>query len=76
MRKRASWPECLAALAVREVRFRTPWEASRALAGNERRGSRKEPYRYFLPGMVEKWQAPFVAEFTRRLEQQTPPSPP
>src|SRR3954454_1106410 len=25
------------------------------------RGSRKEPYRYSLPGMAEKWQAKFLA---------------
>jgi hypothetical protein len=31
-------------------------------------GSRKEPYRYSLPGMIEKWQANVRAEFTRRLE--------
>jgi hypothetical protein len=31
-------------------------------------GTRREPYRYSLPGMVEKWQAQFLAEFTRRVE--------
>jgi hypothetical protein len=43
-------------------------------------GSRKEPYRYCLPGMVEKWQANFLADFTRSLERNAeragPPSPP
>ncbi len=32
-------------------------------------GSRKEPCLYSLPGMVEKWQANFLAEFNRRLER-------
>jgi hypothetical protein len=31
--------------------------------------ARKDPYTYSLPGMVEKWQADFIAEFTRSLEQ-------
>jgi hypothetical protein len=42
-------------------------------------GNRKEPYRYALPGMAEKWQANFVAEFTRKLERdaarRSPPPP-
>ena len=42
-------------------------------------GSRKEPYRYLLPGMVEKWQANFTADFIRRLERDAergePPAP-
>jgi hypothetical protein len=32
-------------------------------------GSRKEPYLYSLPGMVEKWQANFLANFMQRLER-------
>jgi hypothetical protein len=35
-------------------------------------GTRKEPYQDTLPGMIAKWQANFLAEFTRRLEQGTP----
>ena len=31
-------------------------------------GTRKDPYRYSLPGMAEKWHANFIAEFTRKLE--------
>jgi hypothetical protein len=31
-------------------------------------GTRKDPYRYRLPGMVEKWQADFLASFTKQLE--------
>ena len=42
-------------------------------------GTRKEPYQYSLPGMVDKWQAKFIAEFTRRLERDAaraaPPAP-
>jgi hypothetical protein len=32
-------------------------------------GTRRDPYRYSLLGMVEKWQANFLAEFNRRLER-------
>jgi hypothetical protein len=42
-------------------------------------GTRKDPYRYSLPGMVEKWHADFVAEFMRDLErdeERTGPPPP
>jgi hypothetical protein len=43
------------------------------------RGTRKEPYHYSLPGMLEKWQANLLADFTRRLERDVeraePPSP-
>jgi hypothetical protein len=31
-------------------------------------GSRTEPYRYRLPGMVEKWQANFMESFLKQLE--------
>jgi hypothetical protein len=31
-------------------------------------GTRKEPYRYWLPGMEQKWQENFLASFMRRLE--------
>jgi hypothetical protein len=34
-------------------------------------GTRKDPYLYSLPGMAEKWQASFIAEFTRSLERDT-----
>jgi hypothetical protein len=32
-------------------------------------GTRRDPYKYSLPGMVEKWHANFVAEFMRSLER-------
>jgi hypothetical protein len=32
------------------------------------RGHRKDPYRYALPGMAEKWQQDFMASFLKRLE--------
>jgi hypothetical protein len=42
-------------------------------------GTRKDPYQYCLTGMVEKWQADFIAEFTRSLERDAgragPPRP-
>jgi hypothetical protein len=42
-------------------------------------GTRKEPYHYSLPGMIEKWQSNYLAEFNRGLEAandraQPPPS--
>jgi hypothetical protein len=33
------------------------------------RGNRREPFRYQLPGMVQKWQQNFLASFRKRLEQ-------
>jgi hypothetical protein len=40
-------------------------------------GTRKEPYQYSLPGMQEKWQANFLADFNRMLEQSAGrPTPP
>jgi hypothetical protein len=36
-------------------------------------GSKREPYRYHLPGMIEKWQAKFLAEFTRGWEENERP---
>jgi hypothetical protein len=33
------------------------------------RGTRKEPFQYSLPGMAEKWQASFLADFVRDLER-------
>lgn len=38
-------------------------------------GSRADPYRYWLPGMVEKWQADFLASFTKQLETGAPARP-
>ncbi len=35
-------------------------------------GSRREPYEYYLPGMLEKWHAAFLTDFARRLEQNDP----
>jgi hypothetical protein len=32
-------------------------------------GRTNDPYRYCLPGMVEKWQANFLADFTQKLER-------
>ena len=32
-------------------------------------GTCKEPFQYQLPGMLEKWQANFIAEFTRQIER-------
>jgi hypothetical protein len=33
------------------------------------RGTRREPFRYQLPGMAEKWQQRFLASFLNRLAQ-------
>jgi hypothetical protein len=44
------------------------------------KGTRKEPYRYSLPGMAEKWQANLLADLIRDLESDAerpePPAPP
>ena len=37
-------------------------------------GTRREPYRYRLPGMVEKLQADFLASFTQQLEANPGPA--
>jgi hypothetical protein len=36
------------------------------------RGSRHEPYKYELPGMVEKWHANFLAAFMRQMKEEPP----
>jgi hypothetical protein len=33
------------------------------------RGNRRDPFRYQLPGMSEKWQQNFLASFMKRVEQ-------
>jgi hypothetical protein len=38
------------------------------------RGRRADPYRYCLPGMVEKWQAAFTDSFLKQLETGAPPA--
>ena len=38
-------------------------------------GTRADPYRYRLPGMVEKWQADFMDTFMKQLETGTRPGP-
>ncbi len=64
-----AWPASAAAPAKMTLR---KW-LSRAV--KERRvlqhgsGTRRDPYKYHLPGMVEKWQAAFVAEFLRNSER-------
>jgi hypothetical protein len=59
-----------------------PWRS--AGVANQRKSKasgvfRKEPYKYSLPGMIEKWQAKFLADFTRNLERNAeraaPPKP-
>ena len=39
-------------------------------------GKRAAPYRYRLPGMVEKWQATFMDSFLKQLETGAPPAGP
>jgi hypothetical protein len=41
----------------------------------EGRGNRKDPYVYWVPGMVEKWQQEFMASFMKRLEENEPKPP-
>ena len=75
-----AWPDSAAAPARKTLwkwLSRVVKEGHVLLHGS---GTRKDPYRYSLPGMVEKWHANFVAEFTRSLERdegragQPPPS--
>jgi hypothetical protein len=40
------------------------------------RGTRKDPYVYALPGMVEKWQQDFLASFLKDPEPGVAPGPP
>jgi hypothetical protein len=37
-------------------------------------GTRKEPYVYLLPGMVEKWQENAIAALMKRLERNAGPN--
>src|SRR5262249_10264303 len=67
------WPDSAAAPAKK-----TLWRWLDQLVREGRvlrngRGNKREPYKYQLPGMVEKWQADFVAEFWRGLKEETPP---
>jgi hypothetical protein len=39
-------------------------------------GSRKEPFKYHLPGMMEKWHERFLASLMRRLEEYPGPVAP
>jgi hypothetical protein len=32
-------------------------------------GHRKDPYHYWLPGMIEKWQKDFLDSFMKRLDR-------
>jgi hypothetical protein len=64
-----AWPDSAAAPA-RQTLWKWLGRAVReGLILQDGRGSRKDPYRYLLPGMVEKWQAKFRAEFTQMLER-------
>jgi hypothetical protein len=74
-----AWPEAAAAPARLTL---WKWLGRAVREGQvlqQGRGTRKEPYRYLLPGMVEKWQANFTADFIRRLERDAergePPAP-
>ncbi len=63
-----AWPESSLAPAKQTL---WKWLARTVREGHvlqEGSGTRKEPYEYSLPGMIEKWQANFFAEFIRSLE--------
>jgi hypothetical protein len=65
---RQRWPDPLAAPAKL-----TLWKwLGRAVAEGrvlqDGRGTRKDPYLYSLPGMVEKWQQVFLASFLKDLD--------
>jgi hypothetical protein len=80
--RRAIW-RCWPATALVPARL-TLWKwltravnEGRVLQNGE--GTRRHPFEYSLPGMVEKWHQQFLERFTRELEQDagpgTPPPP-
>jgi hypothetical protein len=74
-----AWPDSAAAPAKKTL---WKWLNRVVLEGHVLQhgsGTRNEPYEYSLPGMIEKWQATFIADFTRGLEsdaERAEPSPP
>jgi hypothetical protein len=74
-----AWPDSAAAPARKTL---WKWLGRVVREGHvlqQGRGSRKEPYRYSLPGMTEKWQAQILADLTRDLEsdaESAKPPPP
>jgi hypothetical protein len=71
-----AWPDSAAApakLTLWKWLTRTVREGHVLQQGS---GTRKEPYQYSLPGMSEKWQANFVADFIRSLEPDAEPPQP
>jgi hypothetical protein len=63
------WPESVLAPAKLTLWkwLRRAVEEGRVLQSG--RGTRRDPFRYELPGMVEKWQERFLESFTKQLEQ-------
>jgi hypothetical protein len=74
---RRLWPD-LAVVPSRRTLYRwlqdLVWKGKVLISGI---GTCKDPFKYWLPGMVEKWQAKFIEEFTRQLEEgaKNPPPP-
>lgn len=70
-----AWP-CTAATPAKQTLWRWLTRAVRdGLILQTGNGTRKDPYRYSLPGMAEKWHTKWVADFCRDLEvnDKTPP---
>jgi hypothetical protein len=64
-----SWPDT-AALPSKLTLWKWLGRAVRERRVEQRGlGNKREPYTYHLPGMVEKWQAKFLVEFTRGWEE-------
>jgi hypothetical protein len=71
-----AWPDSAAAPAKKTL---WKWLGRVVREGHvlqQGRGSRKEPYRYSLPGMTEKWQAQILADLTRGLQRESANPPP
>jgi hypothetical protein len=73
---RRLWPEFAVVPAKRTLQ---KWLQRLVGAGKvliEGLGTRRDPFKYWLPGMVEKWHAKFLEEFTKQLEEGAKNPPP
>jgi hypothetical protein len=62
-----AWPDTAAAPALPTL---WKWLSQVVREGHvlqHGRGTRNDPHKYSLPGMIDKWQAKFMEEFTRQL---------
>ena len=67
-----AWPDSAAVLAPMTL---WKWLTRAVREGRVEQhgeGRRKDPYRYQLPGMIDKWRANLIQELTRRLDGGVP----